>query len=264
MKILINRRIVEGPWGGGNKFTKALKKFAIKKGHIVTERLEDDIDIIHMQDVHADELGIDANVAINYKNQYNPKVKIVHRVNDMDLGRKNNFVIFNGVDKSIFKPREKINNEKINIVTHHWSNNKGKGFDIYEAIDRFVKENSKYTFTYIGRERGTFKNSKVIKPLHGLEMGLELSKYDVYVSASEYENCPNHILESIACNIPTYAISKGGASLGLVGNDYVFNDWAELKKILLSNSFIKNGTNIMTWEQCIDKYIEVYQKILAK
>jgi glycosyltransferase involved in cell wall biosynthesis len=256
-----------------------------------------------MQDVHADELGIDANVAINYKNQYNPKVKIVHRVNDMDLGRydtkpwrvdayrqfskytdatifvsdwtknffkdsnwgsKNNFVIFNGVDKSIFKPREKINNEKINIVTHHWSNNKGKGFDIYEAIDRFVKENSKYTFTYIGRERGTFKNSKVIKPLHGLEMGLELSKYDVYVSASEYENCPNHILESIACNIPTYAISKGGASLGLVGNDYVFNDWAELKKILLSNSFIKNGTNIMTWEQCIDKYIEVYQKILAK
>ncbi len=58
----------------------------------------------------------------------------------------NIFSITNGVDKDIFKPREKMNNGKINIVTHHWSNNHGKGFDIYRKIDEFVKDNPDFTF----------------------------------------------------------------------------------------------------------------------
>lgn len=301
MKVLINRRVVEGPWGGGNKFTKALKKYLLQQGHTVVDKFENDIDIIHLQDVHSDQLGIDANVALTYKYNHNPKTKIVHRVNDMDLGRydsnpwrddvykelskysdasifvsewtrdfflkkgwfsNNNFVVYNGVDKDIFCERKKINNGKVNIVTHHWSNNKGKGFDIYEKIDDFVSENKDYTFTYIGRERGTFKNTKVIPPLFGIEIGEELSKYNLYVSASEYENCPNHILESLACNIPTYAIEKGGASLSLVGKDFVFKDWENLKSILIDKNFKANSTTVMSWEQCIEQYIMIYEKIL--
>lgn len=302
MKILVNRKTVEGPWGGGNKFVKALNKYLTKKGHTVVEKFENDIDIIHLQDAHADELGIDANVSLRYKHNYNPDVKIIHRVNDMDLGRygskpwrheaykalskhtdasifvsdwtqefyinngwfcKNNYVVYNGVDKEIFREEKKIDNNKINIVTHHWSNNKGKGFDIYEKIDNFVSENTDYTFTYIGRERGTFKNTKVVPPLFGSDIGDELSKYNVYISASEYENCPNHILESLACKIPTYAISKGGASLGLVGDDFVFKGWDDLQKILLSKQFVNNKTNVMNWRECIDKYITIYEKALG-
>ena len=62
MKILINRKIVDGPWGGGNKFIKAMKNFAIKNGHTITNKIEKDIDIIHLQDLHGDQLGLDASV----------------------------------------------------------------------------------------------------------------------------------------------------------------------------------------------------------
>ena len=41
----------------------------------------------------------------------------------------------------------KINNKKVNIVTHHWSDNYLKGFDVYDKLDEFVKENNDFTFT---------------------------------------------------------------------------------------------------------------------
>ena len=44
MKILINRKPVEGPWGGGNLFVKAFCESASLRGHEVTFQLEDDID----------------------------------------------------------------------------------------------------------------------------------------------------------------------------------------------------------------------------
>jgi hypothetical protein len=303
MKILVNRRIVNGPWGGGNKFTKALKGCATEKGHSIVEKFENDIDIIHLQDLHADELGIDADTALQYKRRVNPKVKIIHRVNDMDLGRcdskpwrdkayinfsqfidgtifvsewtkdffikkgwlaKNNFVATNGVDKSIFHPQNKKNNEKINIVTHHWSYNKGKGFKIYEKIDKFVEDNKEFTFTYIGRERGTFKSTNIVKPLFGKPLGKELSSYDVYISASEYENCPNHILESLACNIPTYACKLGGASIKIVGEEHVFDSWEHLKSILLLKKFPNNKYKPLSWQEAIYKYFEIYEDVLTK
>lgn len=303
MKVLINRRIVDGPWGGGNKFTKSLKKYLIENNHQVVERFHDDIDVIHLQDLHADQLGIDVNVALKYKHVVNSNVKIIHRVNDMDLGRyddkpwrddlylkcseyldgtvfvsewtknffmdkgwkcKKNFVISNGVDKEIFYPAPQLKkkNGKVNIVTHHWSYNKGKGFDIYEKIDKLVRDNTDFTFTYIGRERGTFKNTTVISPIVGKELGEELTSYDLYVSASEYENCPNHVLESLACEIPTYACHLGGASLDMVGEDHVFKSWDELEKIILSKNYLKNQYEVRSWKDCIGEYLKAYSEVL--
>ena len=302
MKIFINRKIVEGPWGGGNKFVKALFKNAAELGHQVVNTLDSDIDIIHIHDVHSDSLGVDANVCLRYKHEHNPSVKIVHRVNDMDLGRygavpwrdnayihfseyfdasifvsdwtkqfflnkgwkgRNNHVATNGIDKEIFYPSEKIKNDKINIVTHHWSANEGKGFAIYEKIDDFVKTNPKFVLTYIGRDRGTFKNSVVVSPIHGHELGRELAKHDVYISASEYENCPNHILESLACKIPTYACLEGGASVGLVGKDHVFKNWDHLKEILYSRDYVMNNYDPPSWREAITEYCKIYEKILG-
>ena len=86
-------------------------------------------------------------------------------------------VVYNGVDHDIFRPQPKLNNGKINIVTHHWSNNYLKGFDIYDRLDEFVGLNSnRFTFTYIGRERGSFKNTKLVHPLSGKALGSELGK----------------------------------------------------------------------------------------
>lgn len=299
MKIFINRKLVNGPWGGGNNFVHALNKYAKLFGHEVVNTFSDDIDIIHIQDVHADALGVDANICLKYK-EYNPKVKIVHRINDLDEGRHNsprwreeayihyskyfngsifvsdwvkNFylekewkcketiVIPNGVEKETFKPRQKLNN-KINIVTHHWSTNSGKGFYIYEKIDEFVSNNKEYTFTYIGRKPGELPNTNYISPLFGKELGEELSKYNVYVSASEMECCPNHILESLSCDIPTYAISTSGASSEFTGKDYIFENWKDLEKILLSKNFKNNSYKPKSWQTIIEKYCNFYRKII--
>jgi len=300
MSIFVNRQIVDGPWGGGNKFVKALFDNAPKFDHEVTNGLTPDVEVIHIQDVHADALGIDAEACLRFK-EANPDVRIIHRVNDMDLGRydsspwreraylhysslfdatvfvsdwtkeyfvkkgwacERTCVISNGVDKDIFKPGEKLNNEKINIVTHHWSTNSGKGFEIYEKIDNFVKENSDFTFTYIGRELGTFKNTNVVSPMFGQALGEELSRYNLYISASEYENCPNHILESLACEIPTYACAGGGASVEIVGKDHVFDNWGELQKIILSKEYVKNTYVPSSWEECMKEYFEFYEQVL--
>ena len=58
MKVFVNRKYVDGPWGGGNGFVKNIFNYASSFGYVATNQLGEDVDIIHMQDVHADELGI--------------------------------------------------------------------------------------------------------------------------------------------------------------------------------------------------------------
>ena len=180
MKILINRQVVEGPWGGGNKLVRAFYEYGRDNGHKVVNRFEKDIDLIFLQDPRPNELGIGINEAYAYCSM-SRKTKLVQRINECDA-RKNTrhmdkmlnacskilnhtvfvsdwmrdyhidlgwqcdstSVIYNGADLDIFKPRDKIGNGKINIVTHHWSNNVMKGFDFYNQLDEFVGENDEF------------------------------------------------------------------------------------------------------------------------
>ena len=86
MKILLNRKPVDGPWGGGNIFLKAFIKESILRKHEVIHEMQPGIDLLFMQDPRYDELGISANEIINYKLQFK-NVKVVHRINECD-GRK--------------------------------------------------------------------------------------------------------------------------------------------------------------------------------
>jgi hypothetical protein len=162
-------------------------------------------------------------------------------------------VVYNGVDRGIFHPREKINNGKINLVTHHWSNNPMKGFDIYEMLDSMIRDDDRFTFTYIGRDRGTFKNTRVIQPLSGMSLGDELGKYDVYISASLHDPGPNHVIESIASAIPTLAIAGGGGACEFVGDDWVYNNLDEL--IDMIGRAKPNTDPFPEWDECIGSFL---------
>lgn len=291
MKVLINRKPVDGPWGGGNHFVKAFCDYLPFLGHEVHHSFVPDLDFIFIMDPRYDNLGISINEIVRYKNQF-PNVKLIQRINECDARKgtndvdnllqncskfidstlfvshwmkdyhlkrkwfcKDNKVLINGVSDH-YTEREKIKNKKINIVTHHWSDNYLKGFDIYDKIDEFISENKDYTFTYIGRERGTFKNSKVISPLFGEELAEELGRYDVYVSASRFDPGPNHILESLACNIPTYSFFEGGGACEFTGKDHVYKSFKELKDILLKREFKKNKISVKSWKECIEELNE--------
>jgi len=299
MKVLINRKPVDGPWGGGNLFVKAFSEKLPLCGHDVVYEFSDDIDIIFVQDPRYSDLGISINEIVAYK-QHRPHVRIIHRVNecdarkgtadmdnllratsqytdhtifvsewirqyhmDRDWGCKNTSVVYNGVNRDHFSPPPpggKMNNGKINIVTHHWSSNRMKGFDIYEAIDDFVgKYSEKFTFTYIGRELGTFKHTRIIPPKFGKDLGDELAHYNVYVSGTKFDPGPNHILESLACQIPTYVYNLGGGAVEFAGESHIFKSIEEILEILDSNDFIINKFLPYDWGKCIEQYVKYFK-----
>jgi hypothetical protein len=294
VKILINRKpLRDRAWGGGNLFVTALCDTMSSNGHQVVYEFSEDIDVIFMQDPRYSDLNISINEIISYKH-FKKDTKVIHRVNECDA-RKNttgvdnllrdcsghtdhtvfvsewmknyhlkkgwksdsSSVIYNGVNLDHFSKREKIQNGKINIVAHHWSNNRLKGFDIYEKIDKFVSDNDDFTFTYIGRHSEQFSNTRVIDPIYGKELGKELSKYDVYISGSMYDPGPNHILESLACRIPTYVISKGGGAVEFAGKSHAYDTFEDLVSILQSKEYKPNDYIPNTWEHCISEYMNV-------
>jgi len=294
--ILLNRRPVEGPWGGGNLLVKAICEGFKLDGINVVHDFNQSVDIIFMQDPRPGNTGISINEIVQWKSK-NPHVKVIHRVNECDARKgtkgldsflrecskytdftvfvsnwmrdyhifkgwncNSTGVIYNGVNTDHFKRRERLDNGKINIVTHHWSSNRMKGFDVYEAIDEFVKDTD-FTFTYIGRELGTFKNTKIIPPLFGEELGKELSRYDLYVSGSLWDPGPNHILESIACQIPTYVVSDGGGAVEFAGKDHAFEDMDQLFRIIRSRSYVNNSLSINSWRQCTDQYLDLVRSL---
>jgi|ETNvirnome_6_100_1030635.scaffolds.fasta_scaffold23082_2 hypothetical protein len=297
MKILINRKPVQGPWGGGNLFVKSFCKAMSDLGHDVVHEFDDSIDLIFMQDPRYDKLRISINEIARYK-EHRPSTRVIHRVNECDARKntndmdsvlrecskisddtifvsqwmknyhlsrgwycKNNHVVYNGVNLGHFKPREKISNGKTNIVTHHWSSNPLKGSDVYRFLDDFVGKNEDYTFTYIGRSDLQFKNSKLISPIYGEDLGKELSRYDVYVSGSRHDPGPNHIIESIACNLPTLCHTDGGGAVEFCGKKNTFDNFPSLVKLIQAASRgqdFEHDLNVYDWKSCM----HVISKIL--
>ena len=83
MNILINRKPVEGPWGGGNHFVKAIFDIGKYRGHKIVTKFNHKIDAIIIQDPRYDELGISLNEITGFK-YLKPKTIVLHRVNECD------------------------------------------------------------------------------------------------------------------------------------------------------------------------------------
>ena len=124
---------------------------------------------------------------------------------------------------------------------------------MYDKLDEFVGNNKDFTFTYIGRDRGSFKNTNIIAPLHGKNLYNELKKYDIYISGSRFDPGPNHILESLACNLPTYVHEEGGGCVEFAGNTHTFNSFVDLRKVLEGKIFKQNITKAYNWKESIQK-----------
>ena len=290
MKILINRKPIEGSWGGGNNFVSAFVEQLTFLGHHIVHELQPGIDVLFVQDPRYDECGISINEIADYKSK-NPACKIVQRVNECDARKgtehmdqylqqcstvndytvfvsrwmKDYFlkkgwacphtcVIMNGVDLGIFKQGNSNSHNEISVVAHHWSNNYLKGFDCYEFLDYLASRHDNIKFTYIGRSRGSFDNTLEIKPCHGIELARNLKDHTVYISGTRNDPGPNHILEAIASGIPTYVHIEGGGAVEFAGSDHTFRNLIELEKLILGGEFKKNSTKTYGWDECIKQY----------
>lgn len=91
MKIAINLRLHEGPWGGGNRFVAAISAALLARGDTIVHSLHDsDIDIILMIDPRWRHplVRFTPGAILRYLLITNPRALVVHRINECDE-RKN-------------------------------------------------------------------------------------------------------------------------------------------------------------------------------
>ena len=269
---MINRKIKEGPWGGGNLFVKGMATSLASSGHEVYFDFVRDLDYIFVIDPRPNQNGYDINQILQYKHMF-PNVKLVHRINECEKrkglsngldrilietakradhvvfisdwlksyfhekgydGKSN--VVYNGCDSRYFN-FNKIGNptpERVHLVTHHWSNHMLKGYDFYQSLDDVLSENN-WKFTFIGRYNESFKpkNIHLVDPKSGQDLADEIKKANVYVTASKWEPCGMHHIEGAACGLPVlYHRDGGGINEGCARYGESFHSIDSFKKSL--------------------------------
>ncbi len=137
---------------------------------------------------------------------------------DQGMTAHPNTVIHNGSDQRIFNMNgHQVWNgsDPLKIVTHHWSDNWNKGFDIYQKLDQLLAQDpykSIFEFAYIGNIPAdfAFENSQHIMPLSGEALADALREHHVYISGSLFDPGPNHQNEGGNCGLPFLYRPSGG------------------------------------------------------
>lgn len=263
MKILFTLKPPQGSYGGGAFFVKNTTTELIKNGHQIINSLQDGIDIIFIIDPRKDRYNIYGYEEIAKYKLNNPNVKIIHRINENDIKRKNSIgienlilktmriadhiifvskwlynyyhkydlvnvykingkmsVIHNGVDQSIYYPSNIDDNRekrKIRVITHHWSNNYLKGFEIYHYLDKYINENPtcNIEFIYIGNynyEGYEPVASKLYPPMESKKIAELIRNSDIYLTATQWEPGAMHYLEAMSCGLPILYRTNGGGA----------------------------------------------------
>ena len=247
MKVYFNRRPVQGPWGGGSKIISSIIDECLKRRHkiLFEEQLNScsDIDTIICFDPRPNQ-HINFQNLLDYRQKFG--AKIIQRIGDLgthgkpelfealkkttpysdvlifpsdwaknylNQNNKSQYVIRNAAAQEFinYKDYYKSFDGIINLVTHHWSDNSNKGFDLYQKLDDYCLASKKYTFTYIGRKPANIVLSKHLPPLDVNGLINELPNYHVYITASKLEAGANHVLEAMAMNLPVLYHADGGS-----------------------------------------------------
>lgn len=147
-------------------------------------------------------------------------------------------VITPGADARFFHP---IGNhppspgEPIRIVTHHWSDNWKKGFDVYREIDELIANGleEQYELWVIGRWPSDlkWKSARTFGPASGDKLAVLLRQCHGYVSASRFEPGAMHVAEGLQCGLPLLYHHDSGGTVEQ-GRRYGMEISGDLKKTL--------------------------------
>ena len=97
MKVAIGYNVIEGPWGGGNRFVAALCDALSLAGHTAVYDLKDaDIDVILIVDprTRIPNIPFGAGAILRYLAFRNPKAIVIHRINECDERKNTRMVNF--------------------------------------------------------------------------------------------------------------------------------------------------------------------------
>jgi len=300
LKIYINRKPKSGPWGGGNKTVCILSKMLKSRSHEVVYNLEDDVDIIFCMDPRPDESGVWYGDFLEHKNKFGSK--IIQRVGDIgthskpdltqlvaqtfqfsdffifpsDWARRaigfsgSNYAIVKNQSRKIFHKFKKdlklAGDEKMKIVTHHWSTNPKKGFDFYEYLSKKSIEKNIHV-TFIGRVPERFNTSLInyIEPQGDESLSRLLPQNHVYLTASIEEAGANHVVEALASGLPVIYHDQGGSIPEYV-SEYGLS-FSNFETLLGAVENMRNRFNIfksraMGYNMCQEDAIDSYGMII--
>jgi hypothetical protein len=221
----------------------------------------------------------------NHREKYK-KGKILYRVNDCDITRtqkrlecmivkyidkfdhmvynsqfikeyyvnKYNFilkkptsVIYNTVNRNIYYPKKRNNvSKKIRLITHHWSDNINKGYDMYYKLAEWCKNRDDYEFIFVGRkfnDKYDTRNIQIKGPYSGKQMADELRAADIYVTASIYDAGPMHVVEGLACGLPMLYINHIGGTINIcqLNDNKIGEQFSDFQNMLTKLDKIKNN-----------------------
>jgi len=309
MKIYINREYVPGPWGGGAKPLGRMIEMLKAKNHEVDFDLKNQrYDVYVCWDPRPNSRGVWYGTLHDHRFKFGGK--IVQRVGDVGTHGKpeltnivktstlysdhvifvsdwaldyagrthieratNVSVIPNGALSIFFKNRKALSSvgKRLKVVTHHWSNNEKKGFDVYSKIDNMITNNElDISFTYIGRipEGLRWKNIKLISPKDVSYLSKNLPTYDVYLTASREEAGANHVLEAMAAGLPILYHIGGGSipEYCRAYSNYQYKDDETLKNVIAkcAADYKRAHLDILKFNRTTDSAIKEYVKIIEK
>ena len=300
MKVFVNRKPVNGPWGGGNKTVRRLSERLVLLGHEVGFELDrPDYEVLVCFDPRPNHAGVDYRHMAEYKRMFN--AKLIQRVGDLgthgkpelfDLvkrsimnadkvifpsqwaldrsGCKGDSIVIPNMPDQIFQARKRLREKPegtVRIATHHWSNNPKKGFEIYKFMD--VNAHRDISFSYMGRvpDGFVFKNSSYYKPGNDQEVADFLCDADVYMTASKEEAGANHVLEAMAIGLPVLYHTDGGSIPEYVLNRGIpFTNKNEIFDSIdhLLAKFDELSAACQNYDDTIETQIDEYCKIICK
>jgi len=131
-------------------------------------------------------------------------------------------VIEPGADPAVFHPigqRPWSPGQTMRIVTHHWSDNPAKGFDVYAAIDAAIADGRLpgCEFWMIGRwpQDLVWPAARTFPPASGPRLAALLRQCHVYVTASRHEPGAMHPVEGVQCGLPLLYHAETGGTVAL-------------------------------------------------
>ena len=130
-------------------------------------------------------------------------------------------VIVPGADPRVFHPVGGARFEAgkpLRLVTHHWSDNWNKGFDVYRDIDELIarQPGQNIELWVIGRWPADlkWKSARTFAPASGPKLAGLLRQCHGYVSASRFEPGAMHVAEGLQCGLPLLYHRDSGGTVG--------------------------------------------------
>jgi glycosyltransferase involved in cell wall biosynthesis len=131
-------------------------------------------------------------------------------------------VILNGADPEVFNANGSAELEPdgtMRLVTHHWSANPLKGFDVYQEVDRLIADGQlkDVELWVVGRWPADYewRTARTFPPVTGRELADLLRQGHVYLTASRWEPGGMHHVEGAQCGLPVLYHEDGGGIVEL-------------------------------------------------